>query len=61
MHAEALAASGDMRRARAAIALGRDRLLERAGKIANRAWRACFLENVPENARTLALARAWVG
>ncbi|WP_437785660.1 serine/threonine-protein kinase [Sorangium sp. So ce1097] len=61
VHAEALAASGDMPRARAAIALGRDRLLERAGKIANRAWRACFLENVPENARTLALARAWVG
>ncbi|MGK3994274.1 serine/threonine-protein kinase [Sorangium sp. So ce1024] len=61
VHAEALAASGDMRRARAAIALGRARLLERAGKIANQAWRACFLENVPENARTLALARAWVG
>ncbi|WP_438029964.1 protein kinase domain-containing protein [Sorangium sp. So ce233] len=61
VHAEALAASGDARRARSAIALGRARLLERAGKIANRAWRASFLENVPENARTLALARAWLG
>ncbi|AUX32152.1 MULTISPECIES: serine/threonine-protein kinase PknK [Sorangium] len=61
VHAEALAASGDLGGARAAIALGRDRLLARAAKIANRAWRAGFLDNVPENARTLALARAWLG
>ncbi|WP_437947752.1 protein kinase [Sorangium sp. So ce296] len=61
VHAEALAASGDLGGARAAVALGRDRLLARAAKIANRAWRAGFLENVPENARTLALARAWLG
>ncbi|AUX42613.1 protein kinase [Sorangium cellulosum] len=61
VHAEALAANGDGARARAAIGLARDRLLERAAKITNRAWRASFLENVPENARTLALARAWLG
>ncbi|WP_437626953.1 protein kinase domain-containing protein [Sorangium sp. So ce1151] len=61
VHAEALQASGDAPGARAAIALGRGRLLERAAKIANRAWRASFLENVPENARTIELARAWLG
>ena len=30
-----------------------------AAKIEDEKWRACFLEAVPENAETLALARAW--
>ncbi|XXX82822.1 protein kinase [Sorangium sp. So ce134] len=59
VRAEALAACGAQGEARRAIAIARDRLLERASKIANAAWRASFLDNVPENARTLALARAW--
>ncbi|WP_437940582.1 protein kinase domain-containing protein [Sorangium sp. So ce341] len=60
VRAEALAACGARGEARRAIAIARDRLLERAAKIANAAWRASFLDKVPENARTLALARAWL-
>ncbi|XXX72924.1 protein kinase [Sorangium sp. So ce134] len=61
VRAEALAACGARGEARRAIALARGRLLKRAASIANPAWRASFLENVPEHARTLALARAWLG
>ncbi|MGK3964969.1 protein kinase [Sorangium sp. So ce118] len=60
VRAEALEACGAHGEARAAIATARDRLLERTSRIANPAWRAGFLENVPEHARTLALARAWL-
>ena len=59
VHAEALSASGDFAGARRMIATARERLLERAAKISDPAWRASFLERVPENARTMALARAW--
>jgi serine/threonine protein kinase/tetratricopeptide (TPR) repeat protein len=59
VHAEALDAGGDRGRARAAIASARERLLARADKIADPAWRRRFLEGVAENARTLALADAW--
>jgi len=45
----------------AAITVARDKLLKNADKIGDPAYRKSFLENVPENARTLALARAWVG
>jgi hypothetical protein len=58
--AEALHATGDREAARAAIAEARARLLAVADTIADPAYRASFLE-VPENARTLALARAWLG
>ncbi|WP_437877924.1 protein kinase domain-containing protein [Sorangium sp. So ce513] len=61
VRAEALEACGARDEARAAIAAARDRLLKRAGRIANPAWRASFLENVPEHARIQALARAWLG
>jgi eukaryotic-like serine/threonine-protein kinase len=54
--AEALAANGDPAAARAAIAEARDQLVAQAAKIADPELRASFLENVPENARTLALA-----
>jgi tetratricopeptide (TPR) repeat protein len=60
-HAEALHAVGRAKDARAAVALARDRLLARADGIARPAWRASFLERVPENARVIALARAWLG
>jgi len=60
-HAEALHATGAHETARRAIAEARDRLVTIAGRIADPAYRQSFLEAVPENARTLALARAWLG
>jgi len=59
--AEAFHAAGDLDTARAAIAHARTRLLAIASQIADPAFRTRFLEDVPENARTLALARAWLG
>jgi eukaryotic-like serine/threonine-protein kinase len=60
VHAEALHATGANDAARRAITAARARLLAIADKIPDPAYRASFLEHVPENARTLALA-AWVG
>jgi hypothetical protein len=60
-HAEALHATGAEDAARRAIADARARLVAIAGKIADPSYRTSFLEQVPENARTLALARAWLG
>ncbi|WP_437675560.1 serine/threonine-protein kinase [Sorangium sp. So ce131] len=59
VHAEALWATGDQEGARRALAEAEARLEERAGTIADPAWRASFLERVPEHARTAALRRAW--
>lgn len=56
-HAEALHAAGDLATAQAAIAEARDRLLAVAGTIDDPTYRRGFLEDVPVNARTLALAR----
>jgi hypothetical protein len=60
-HAEALHATGAGDAARRAIAAARARLLVIAAKIGDPAHRQSFLEHVPENARTLALAHAWLG
>jgi tetratricopeptide (TPR) repeat protein len=60
-HAEALHATGAHDAARRAIADARARLLAIAAKIPDPAYRQSFLDGVPENARTLALARAWLG
>ncbi|HWU90827.1 MAG TPA: hypothetical protein VN253_26355, partial [Kofleriaceae bacterium] len=60
-HAEALHATGAHDGARRVIAEARARLLATAGEIPDPAYRQSFLEHVPENARTLALARAWLG
>ena len=60
-HAEALWASGDHEAASVAITAARDRLLEAAAKLSDRAWRKSFLENVEENARTIARAAEWLG
>jgi tetratricopeptide (TPR) repeat protein len=60
LFAEAAWASGSQGRAREAIAVARKRVLDRAEKIEDPAWRRSFLERVPENARTLELARAWI-
>jgi eukaryotic-like serine/threonine-protein kinase len=61
IHAEALFATGDPAGARAVIARARPELLARADQIDDPAYRKTFLENVPENARTLARARQWLG
>ncbi len=60
-HAEALAAAGEDDAARAAIAHAQARLEERAARIADPAWRAGFLERVPEHAQTSALAAQLLG
>jgi eukaryotic-like serine/threonine-protein kinase len=60
-HAEALHATGAHDAARHAIVGARARLFAIAGRIADRDYKQSFLDNVPENARTLALARAWLG
>jgi tetratricopeptide (TPR) repeat protein len=54
---EALRAAGRIGEAREALATARSRLLERAARIRDPELRRSFLERVPENARTLALAR----
>jgi eukaryotic-like serine/threonine-protein kinase len=59
-HAEALHATGAHDAARHAIAEARTRLLTIAGRIADPEYKQHFLEHVPENARTLALAQAWL-
>jgi len=60
-HAEALHATGAHDAAGRALADARARLLAIADRIADPDHRASFLERVPENARTLALAAAWPG
>ncbi len=55
-YAEALGAAGRAADAAAALAEAHDRLLARASRITDATWRRRFLTNVPENARTLALA-----
>jgi hypothetical protein len=61
VHAEALHATGAHDAARHAIAEARTRLFTIADRIASPDYKQSFLETVPENARTLALARAWLG
>ena len=61
VHAEALHATGAHDAARHAIATAREHLFTIAGRIADPAYRKSFLDNVPENSRTIALARAWLG
>ncbi len=58
-YAETLDANGRFSESRAAIHSARDRLMDRAIRIENEAWRAAFLERVPANARTMALAEQW--
>ena len=56
MRALTLREIGDGRGAEAAVRRAKERLGERAGKISDERWRRSFLEKVPENARTMALA-----
>jgi tetratricopeptide (TPR) repeat protein len=59
MHAEALRGSGDRDGSREAIRAARKRLMSRAAKISDATMRRSFLENVPDNARTVQLASEW--
>jgi eukaryotic-like serine/threonine-protein kinase len=59
-YAEALAAAGDAAAAAAAIARARDSVFARAEGLRDPARRSRFLRDVPENARTVELARAWL-
>jgi tetratricopeptide (TPR) repeat protein len=58
-YAEALAATGASEQARAALCTAHDRLTARAARIGELAWRQRFLNDVPVNARILALAEQW--
>jgi tetratricopeptide (TPR) repeat protein len=60
VHMSALAVTGHESEARQAIAEARHRLLMRAERIGSATWQKSFLENVPENARTLAFAIQWL-
>jgi eukaryotic-like serine/threonine-protein kinase len=60
MLAEARFAAGAIKQGRSALTVARTRLLSRAAKIRNEARRASFLERVPENERTLSLAKEWL-
>jgi hypothetical protein len=60
VHVEALEATGDHAAACRALAAARDRVIGNAGKIGDPELRRSFLEAVPENARTLALAAQWL-
>jgi eukaryotic-like serine/threonine-protein kinase len=55
-HALALEAAGDLAGAAAAVGEARRRLLERANRINDPRLRRSFLDHIPENARTLAMA-----
>jgi tetratricopeptide (TPR) repeat protein len=58
-HAEALSQTGARDEARAALAAAHERLLARAARIEEPAWRHRFLHEVPVNARILSLAEEW--
>jgi tetratricopeptide (TPR) repeat protein len=58
--AETLEATGQVEQAARAIAKARERLIARAERITDPTLRHSFLERVPENARTIALASSSV-
>ena len=59
-HAQALDAVGDHAGAVTVLRAARDRLLTCANKIVDAALRESFLQRVPENARVMELAKAWL-
>ncbi len=59
VYASALHATNNRAKALARIGEARSRLLARAAKIGDPRWSRTFLENVPENARTMHLATQW--
>jgi tetratricopeptide (TPR) repeat protein len=61
VHAEALWAVGEQGEAARVIDEARTLLMQRAELIRDETVRRSFLYNVPDSARTLALARRWLG
>ncbi len=61
VHAQVRMATGERDAAREALRAARDHLRAVGGRIDDPAIRRRFLEDVPENARTLALAGEWLG
>jgi hypothetical protein len=59
VYADALYSAGKVRDAVRRINEAAKRLHERAGRISDARWRKSFLEEIPENARTLRLAALW--
>jgi eukaryotic-like serine/threonine-protein kinase len=59
VYASALHSAGKPEEARRRIREASARLHERAGRISDIRWRRSFLEEIPENARTLRLAARW--
>ncbi len=59
VYAEALDRAGKPDQARAHMAMALARLEQRAARITDAKWRERFLAEVPENRRTVALARVW--
>jgi hypothetical protein len=59
-HVEALLRNDRIPEALAALQTAKERLLQRAEKIADREARQLFLSAVPENKRTLELAAEWL-
>jgi hypothetical protein len=60
-HARALHAAGEIKAARTAILKARTRVLSLADRIDDPAMKRSYLEQVSENAATLALAAEWLG
>jgi tetratricopeptide (TPR) repeat protein len=60
VYAQGLAEMGRQAEAARAIATAREKLLARAAKISDAAWRDRFLRRVPDNVKTLELARQWL-
>jgi hypothetical protein len=60
VHIESLEANGRHEEARAALVSARDGLVSMVETIVDAAYQTSFLENVPENRRTLELAREWL-
>lgn len=61
VHAEVLEACGEHAAAREALRAAWDNLRARAARIDDATVRRRFLEDVPENARTVTRAREWLG
>ncbi len=59
-YVESLEVAGEHDRARLSLRQAHTRLVDRAARIRDPAWRRSFLERVPENARTIELVRAWL-
>ena len=59
VYAEALDASGQRDEGRRVLSRAKEQVPDRASKIGEQEWRDAFVQRVPENAKTLALASAW--